>query len=128
MITLPLERATENEIQKCLIDWYIQQAETIIKHKVAKYTATVGVQPSRIQIKRFKSRWGSCNQQGGLQFNWLIVMAPSRVIDYVVIHELCHLLQMNHSPKFWQEVKRVMPDYVQHHQWLKANGHQLMVF
>jgi len=87
----------------------------------------VGVEPKSASIKSFKSRWGSCSPEGDLDFNWVVVMAPNRIVDYIVIHELCHSLHHDHSPKFWKEVERVMPDYKDHKEWLKVNGHKLVV-
>lgn len=87
----------------------------------------MGVQPNGVGIKTFKSRWGSCTVQGKLEFNWQIVLAPNRMVDYVVIHELCHLIHHDHSAQFWKEVARVMPEYGECRQWLKMNGEELRV-
>jgi hypothetical protein len=125
-VTLPTNTNLYPDVKKALTHWYIEQAEQTIALKVTHYAELVGVKPSKIQIKTYKSQWGSCNDRGDLRFNWLIIMAADSVINYVIIHELCHLLQMNHSPDFWREVARVMPDYVKHHQWLKKHGHQLV--
>ncbi|WP_233220376.1 M48 family metallopeptidase [Photobacterium sp. GB-50] len=113
--------------RKGLITWYKRQAEKKIREKVERYAHIVGVETGVIRIKSFKSRWGSCTPYGDLEFNWVIMMAPNRVVDYVVIHELCHLIQMDHSPQFWREVERVMPDYFEHKEWLKDNGHKLVI-
>ena len=80
----------------------------------------------RITIRNQRSRWGSCSSQGNLNFNCLLMLSPPEVIDYVVAHELCHRKEMNHSPKFWAEVERVMPDYKQRQKWLKDNGTAIM--
>ncbi len=79
----------------------------------------------RITIKEQKSRWGSCSRQGNLHFNWRLMMAPASVVDYVVVHELAHRLQMNHSSAFWDIVRRYVPDFEKHRRWLKEHGHQL---
>ena len=81
----------------------------------------MGLSPKGVGIKSFKSRWGSCSVKGKLDFNWKIVMAPNRIVDYVVVHELCHLKQHDHSPKFWTLVERVVPDYESCKEWLKKN-------
>ena len=73
-----------------------------------------------------RTRWGSCSSSGNLNFNCLLALVPPAVLDYVVVHELCHRLEMNHSPRFWQEVGRVMPDYEEHKKWLRENGAELI--
>jgi len=76
----------------------------------------------KIKVRDYKRRWGSCDHRGDLSFNWRIVMAPSNVIDYVVIHEIAHLKEFNHSVKFWRIVEQQMPDWKDQQQWLKTNG------
>ena len=82
----------------------------------------VGVSYGGITIRAQKTRWGSCSSKGNLNFNCLLLLAPAEVLDYVVVHELCHRREMNHSPKFWAEVERVLPDYDARRKWLKENG------
>ena len=78
-------------------------------------------------IRDQKSRWGSCSQKGNVNFNWKLVMAPPPALDYVVVHELCHLYEFNHSPRFWALVARHVPDYEVWKKWLKAHGKELGV-
>ena len=80
----------------------------------------------KITIKDTKSRWGSCSYQGNLNFCWRLILAPEEVLDYIVVHELCHRLEMNHSARFWAEVKRVLPEYEKGKEWLKENGLALL--
>ena len=94
--------------------------------RTAYYAPLVGVTYGRITIRSQKSRWGSCSAQGNLNFNCLLLLAPPEVLDYVVVHELCHRKHMNHSPGFWAEVERVMLDYRQWKKWLRDNGVRLM--
>ncbi|GIU43732.1 hypothetical protein TUM4438_13300 [Shewanella sairae] len=125
--TLPDGVKRSNLVRDAVIRWYKLNALRKIKEKVRRYSKVMGLEPKSIGIKTFKSRWGSCSPKGELDFNWVIVMAPNRVVDYVVIHELCHLKQLDHSPKFWKEVERVMPDYAEHKEWLKVNLGKLVV-
>jgi predicted metal-dependent hydrolase len=86
----------------------------------------VGVTYGRITIRNQRSRWGSCSGKGNLNFNCLLMLTPSHVIDYVVVHELCHRLEMNHSPAFWAQVERVLPDYRKSREWLREHEKELI--
>ena len=110
-----------------LINWYKKQAVGVLKLKTQRYAAIIGVQPTRITIKTYKARWGSCSLSGALQFNWKLMLAPDSVVDYVVVHELCHLLHHNHSPAFWTAVARYCPEYRNHSAWLKNHGASLEI-
>ena len=99
-----------------------KEAQIVIPKKVAYYARELGVNYGRITIRNQKSRWGSCSGKGNLNFNCLLMLTPERVQDYVVIHELCHRKEMNHSQRFWNEVAKVMPDYKEQRQWLKEHG------
>jgi predicted metal-dependent hydrolase len=125
--TLPDGTKRSDLVRDAVIRWYKLNALRKIKEKVRRYSKTMGLEPKSVSIKTLKSRWGSCSPIGELDFNWIIVMAPNRVVDYVVVHELCHLKQLDHSPKFWKEVERVMPDYAEHKKWLKVNSGKLVV-
>ena len=93
-----------------------------IPQRVRKYAAIIGVTVGRITIRNQKTRWGSCSSKGNLNFNCLLMLCPEEVRDYVVVHELCHRKELNHSSRFWNEVARVMPDYAARRKWLKDNG------
>ena len=82
-----------------------------MKEKVAWFAKVIGVNPKSIIVKSYKSRWGSCSPKGDLSFNWRLVFMPHPIIDYVVVHELCHILELNHSKRFWQHVERHIPDH-----------------
>lgn len=101
-------------------------AKEKIPKRVALFAEQVGVDYGKITIKDTKSRWGSCSYQGNLNFCWRLILAPEEVLDYIVVHELCHRLEMNHSARFWAEVKRVFPEYEKSKEWLKENGLALL--
>lgn len=104
-----------------------RRASVVIPERVQYFAPLVGVDYGRITIRSQKTRWGSCSSSGNLNFNCLLLLAPPEVLDYVVVHELCHRKEMNHSPRFWAEVGRVLPDYKKRNKWLKENGSRLML-
>ena len=114
-------------IKQLLFKWYKQQAESELRDKTERYSSIIGVNPSSVTIKSFKSRWGSCSIAGGIQYNWKIIIAPDRIVNYVVIHELCHILHHNHSPAFWKAVEKYCHDYRDCSVWLKINGGRLEI-
>ena len=103
-----------------------QEAMKDIPERVARLAPAVGVTCGNITIRNQRTRWGSCSGKGNLNFNCLLMLVPEEVRDYVVVHELCHRKEMNHSTAFWAEVERVMPDYREHRRWLKENGNALI--
>lgn len=117
----PVQRLSLQDIQ-ALAD----QAVCVIPDKVRYYAGKIGVDYGRITIRNQKTRWGSCSGKGNLNFNCLLMLVPEEVLDYVVIHELCHRREMNHSRKFWAEVEKIMPDYKDKRDWLKENGEEIM--
>ena len=123
--TLPDGGEQSHMVRNALVRWYKRHAQIKLQEKADRYTKIVGVDAGSIGIKTFKSRWGSCSAKGHIDFNWKIMMAPNRIVDYVVVHELCHLKQHDHSPKFWTEVERVIPDYAECKAWMKMNAGRL---
>ena len=101
-------------------------ASETIPPRVSYYANLMGVSYGRITIRAQKSRWGSCSAKGNLNFNCLLMLTPPEVQNYVIVHELCHRKQMNHSPAFWREVEQIMPEYRRHRLWLKKNGGALI--
>ena len=97
-----------------------------IPGRVAYFSNQVGVNYGGITIRNQKTRWGSCSSKGNLNFNCLLMLTPPEVIDYVVVHELCHRKEMNHSKAFWDEVAKILPDYKKQVQWLKNEGGRIM--
>lgn len=102
------------------------QAVEYIPKRVKYYAEKENFVYNKITIKNLVSRWGSCSTKGNLNFNCLLMLTPDYVIDYIVVHELCHLREMNHSEKFWAEVEKIMPDYQRAELWLKQNGGNLI--
>lgn len=102
------------------------KALKIIPQRVAYYAPKVGVTYGRITIRNQKTRWGSCSASGNLNFNCLLMLAPPEVLDSVVVHELCHRKEMNHSKAFYAEVLRAFPEYYKWHGWLKEHGNALL--
>jgi predicted metal-dependent hydrolase len=108
-------------VKKHIEHYFKQQAEYIIPLKVATYSQLTSLKPTSIKIRQYRSRWGSCNNRGELSFNSLLMMLPIEVINYVVVHELCHLQHLNHSKEFWQLVANYLPHFNQSKQWVKNN-------
>jgi hypothetical protein len=102
------------------------KASKVIPERVHHYAPIVGVTYGKITIRKQRTRWGSCSSKGNLNFNCLLMLTPPEVLDSVVVHELCHRKEMNHSDKFYNEVLRVFPDYWKWDRWLKDNGSTLM--
>ncbi|MDX9863383.1 MAG: SprT family zinc-dependent metalloprotease [Anaerolineaceae bacterium] len=106
--------------------WYRFQAREYLTDRLAHYGRVYGFSYKSLRINGARTRWGSCNaQRGSLNFAWRLVMAPPEIVDYVVVHELCHLRHANHAAAFWAEVEGIMPDYKQRRKWLKDNGVKL---
>lgn len=119
---LQIKKLTAEEICK-LAD----QALDVLPKRVAYFAEIAGVTYGRITIRNQKSRWGSCSSKGNLNFNCLLMLMPPEVMDYVVVHELCHRKEMNHSAKFWTEVRKILSDYEKQKLWLKEHGDEIMM-
>jgi len=107
--------------------WYKQQATEVLTDLCRQYASHIGVEARSVGIKNYRSRWGTCHQDGRIYFNWRIVMAPKHVAAYVAVHEMCHLIHHNHSRAFWQLVQSIMPDYREAETWLKIHGVSLKI-
>ncbi|MFZ7119587.1 MAG: M48 family metallopeptidase [Eubacteriaceae bacterium] len=105
--------------------WYREMGQKIISERVSLYQKYFNILPKKIQIKEQKRRWGSCTSDNKLLFNWRIIMAPLEVIDYIVVHEICHMIEKNHSKNYWNLVRLIMPNYKEYKKWLKENGYYL---
>lgn len=119
------EKARRKSVEKAVLAWYRRQAKKRILERVERFAKLSGLRPSGVKIKSQKTRWGSCSSKGNVNINWRIMLAPLRVVDYVVVHELCHLKHPNHSKKFWRELEKIMPDYQSRRDWLRRHGPRL---
>lgn len=106
---------------------YKNAARATFKARTDHYLTITGGSYTSISIRDQKTRWGSCSSRGTLSYNYRLIFAPREVLDYVVVHELCHLTYLNHSKDFWNKVASVMPDYKVHKNWLKEHGHELTI-
>lgn len=117
-----------NEQQKKSLEMHYRAlAREVLFNRITYYLPKTGGQYTSITIREQKTRWGSCSARGTLSFNWRLILAPPVVLDYVVVHELCHLQHMDHSAAFWHAVSHVMPDYKIRRKWLKVHGQELSV-
>jgi len=124
-----LEEEKERElIKEMLTKWYKDSFGDIVRERIEKYSPELNVAPAKIFIKNQKTRWGSCSTKGNINLNWLLVMTPLEIIDYVIVHELSHLKVMNHSQEFWTLVESILPDYKERRKWLKENGTKKTIF
>lgn len=103
-------------------DFYREKAREVLSQRTAYYAGMMGVTYGRIAIREQKTRWGSCSSTGNLNFNWKLILMPPGVLDYVVVHELAHRREMNHSDRFWDLVASYMPEYKKYRSWLRDNG------
>lgn len=115
----------EAHLPRRLTDWLKKQARSEVTERVAHHTRMLNVTAKRIRIGDPVSRWGSCSSKGSLSFSWRVVMAPPDVLDYLVAHEVAHLREMNHSPRFWALVEKTCPDFKASRHWLRINGSRL---
>jgi len=111
-----------DEIKSLLSNWYINHAKKYLYEKTILYSKIINVQPKSIRIKKYKSKWGSCSYNGNISYSWPIIMSPIKIIDYLVVHELCHLIEHNHSNLFWQKVQKYVPDYMFRKKYLNLNS------
>jgi predicted metal-dependent hydrolase len=125
-IRIKLSKVSPAKIKKIYEDWLLKKAKSVFKHKVDEYSKKVGVRIEKIVIKHLKNRWGSMAKEGSINLNVNLLKAPEDVIDYIILHELCHLKIKEHSHHYWDHVRRYMPNYQQKIEWLKASGNHLI--
>ena len=117
----------ENKVKQLLEQWYRERALVKLQEKTRRLARKVGVEPKSVSIKSYKGRWGGCNSKQELFFNWNIIIAPNRIVDYVVVHELVHLIHHDHGKAYWKRLKSVFPDYEECKEWLKVHGRNLKI-
>lgn len=108
-------------VHSLLQDWYRSHAQKRLEEKTLRLAKIIGVNPSSVTVKNYKSRWGSCSPEGDISYNWRIILAPQSIVDYVIVHELCHILEHNHSSSYWKHVERHVPNWREQKEWLKHN-------
>ena len=121
LTTFNQEKLTDQEMKMLR-----EKARAVVTEKVQYYAPLIGVTYNQIAIRAQHTRWGSCSSKGNLNFNCLLALVPMEVLDYVVVHELCHRKELNHSDRFWNEVAKILPDYKCRKKWLKENGSNLI--
>ncbi len=115
------------DIRNKLKYWYIEEARKEILARCMWFSMMTGYSPTSIRITDARQRWGSCTHKGGLNFSWRLIQAPLEIVDYVIVHELVHLRQPDHSKKFWAKVKEMMPEYERRREWLRENERLLRI-
>ncbi|AOT73266.1 M48 family metallopeptidase [Geosporobacter ferrireducens] len=115
----------EEELKNSLKKFYISRCKQIVGERIKNYEQQLGVKPKAIEVVESKTQWGSCNSNKKITFNYRLSMAPVEVIDYVIVHELCHLIHMNHDRSFWRRVGSILPDYKKRQELLMRLGHYM---
>lgn len=121
----PIEPLCQDTIKKLLQNWYISNATNLLPSRLTHLQQHTGLQATALKIRHYKTRWGSCDAKHRINLNWLLILTPLSVIDYVITHELCHTVHLNHSNDYWQLVHLHCPNFQQEKQWLKSNQHKL---
>ncbi len=119
---LQVARSVQEKPERVIEQWYKKEARQIFTERVNFYAEKYGFEYNKLKLSSAKRRWGSCSSIGNINLTWRLVMAPPEIIDYVVVHELCHLREQNHSKAFWAQVGAIMPNYKARRKWLKENG------
>ena len=125
--TLVVPASTSQQARPLVEAWYRRAAHGHVHQRMAHYAPLVGRAPARITIRGQKTRWGSCSSRASISINWRLMQAAPDIMDYVIVHELCHLLQANHAPRFWREVARVLPDYEARRRRLREFGRSIVL-
>jgi len=127
-LAIRVPQSSHESIKRVVRLTYESATLRLVTRLVWRHAKTLGVRPASIKISRANGRWGSCSPDGRLRFNWRLAMAPLGVIEYLAVHELCHIKVHGHSKRFWNVVEGLMPGYRVERKWLKANGNRLMAY
>lgn len=117
----------KEDIKKAMEKWYKIKGENFIKKRMNQFSKVLGLKAKQVSVRKLKSNWGLCYGNGNITMNLKLIGAPTEVIDYVIVHELCHLEHHNHSKRYWDFVLHHMPNYKERSQWLKVNGYRLEI-
>lgn len=123
--SLRVQAASPDAVPRLIERWYRQDAARHFAERITHFAGQVGTRPARLAVRAARTRWGSCSSRGTISLNWRLMLLPSTLLDYVVVHELCHLLVPNHSPRFWAQVARVLPDFLSRRAELRRRGRHL---
>lgn len=117
-----LKRSIAPQGREHFVHWYSDHARVWIRKRVTGWATRMGVKPKGVDVRDLGFRWGSCGKAGNLNFHWVTILLPASVVDYVIVHELAHLREPNHTARFWQRVARALPEYEQRKNWLAEHG------
>lgn len=126
-INVYVKQVEDGRIKQALKRFYYQQCKAIVEKSVRSYQSNFKVKPRSIRISDSKTTWGTCDSQLQLTFNWKLAMAPIKVIDYVVVHEMCHMIHLNHDRSFWRLVGKISPDYKEQENWLALSNWKMTI-
>ena len=128
LVTCKDDRSINSANVKSLIeDFYLRESSQILNTRTYEFAKKMKVQPTGITVKNYVSKWGSCTSKNKISYNWRIIMAPDCIVDYLIIHELCHIIEHNHSKNFWHHVGTYCKDFQKKRKWLRENGHMLVL-
>ena len=128
IVTCKDDRAMGSKyVKKFIEDWYVRESTKILNTRTYEFAKKMKVEPSAITVKNYASKWGSCTASNKISYNWRIIMAPDCIVDYLIIHELCHIIEHNHSKNFWYQVGKYCEDFKKKRKWLRENGHKLVL-
>ncbi len=117
-----LRRDERHRAEEHFVGWYARNGEPWIRRRVGLLADRIGTEPASVSVRELGYRWGSCGPKGNLNFHWCTLCLPPRIVEYVVVHELVHLVEPHHGPGFWQRVERVIPDFAERKRWLAESG------